>query len=106
MNENFEQIEYQYPPKGKIITSMIMGICSVSMGWYPFIFSIPCIVFGIVALALSKQCAGAPEKFNPMLKAARITGIIGLILSIISTIFWIVFIVLVANEASGSYYYY
>lgn len=96
MNENFEQVEYQYPPKGKIITSMIMGICSVSMWWYPFIFSIPCIVFGIMALVLSKQCVGAPEKFLPMLKAARITGIIGLILSILWTILFTVLIVAAA----------
>ena len=86
MNENFEQVEYQYPPKGKIITSMIMGICSVSMWWYPWIFSIPCIVFGIVALVLAGQCSGAPDKFLPMLKAARITGIIGLILSVLWTV--------------------
>lgn len=96
MNENFEQVEYQYPPKGKIITSMIMGICSVSMWWYPFIFSIPCIVFGIVALSLSGQCAGAPDKFLPMLKTARITGIIGLILSVLWTILFTVLIFVAA----------
>ena len=89
MNENFEQVEYQYPPKGKIITSMIMGICSVSMGWYPFIFSIPCIVFGIVALVLANGCANAPAKFAGMVKAGRITGIIGLILSSLMTLLFL-----------------
>lgn len=97
MNENFEQVEYQYPPKGKIITSMIMGICSVSMWWYPWIFSIPCIVFGIMALSLSKQCVGAPEKFLPMLKTARITGTIGLILSILWTVLMTALVIFSVN---------
>lgn len=78
-----------YFPKGKAITCMIMGIVSVSLWWYPFIFSIPCIVFGIVALVLAGGCANAPEKFAGMIKAGRITGIIGLILSILWTLLFI-----------------
>ena len=85
--DNFNAAETRsYPPKGKIITSMIMGILSVSMWWYPLIFSIPCVVFGIVALCLAASCGGAPEKYKGMVKAARITGIIGLILSSVWTI--------------------
>lgn len=92
MSQYNDGFNYQYPPKGKIITSMIMGILSVSMWWYPFIFSIPCIVFGIVAISLANACEGAPEKFRPMLKAARITGTIGLILSIVYTIVMLIII--------------
>ncbi len=76
-------------PKGKAITCMIMGIVSVAIGWYPIIFSIPCIVFGIVALVLANGCAGAPAKFAGMIKAGRITGIIGLILSSLMTILFL-----------------
>lgn len=78
-----------YFPKGKAITCMIMGIVSVAIGWYPIIFSIPCMVFGIVALVLANGCAGAPAKFAGMIKAGRITGIIGLILSSLMTILFL-----------------
>ncbi len=78
-----------YFPKGKAITCMIMGIVSVAIGWYPIIFSIPCIVFGIVALVLANGCANAPAKFAGMIKAGRITGIIGLILSSLMTILFL-----------------
>ena len=81
--------------KGKAITAMIMGICSVSMWWYPFIFSIPCIVFGCVALSLANSCQVLP-KFHPMLKAGKITGIIGLILSSLWTLIFFFVIVFAA----------
>ena len=90
MMDQYNKPQYNYStPKGKIITSMIMGIVSVSIWWYPFIFSIPCIVFGIVALSLAGSCIDYPPKFAGMLKAARITGILGLIFSSIYTILWI-----------------
>lgn len=85
-----------YFPKGKAITCMIMGITSVAIWWYPFIFSIPCIVFGIVALVLAGGCQDAPEKFRGMVKAGRITGIIGLILSIIWTLLFLFLIAFAA----------
>jgi len=92
--------------KGKAITSMIFGICSVSLWWYPFIFSIPCIVFGIVALVLGNSCKyTVAPRFLPMIKAGKITGIIGLILSIVWTFLFILVIALSIN-ASSSYYYY
>lgn len=84
-----EPASQPYFPKGKAITCMIMGIVSVSIGWYPIIFSIPCIVFGIVALVLANGCANAPAKFAGMIKAGRITGIIGLILSSLMTLLFL-----------------
>ena len=99
---------HQYPPRGKMVTSMVMGIVSVSMWFYPFITSIPCIIFGIIALVLAGGCKGAPQNFRGMLKAARITGTIGIIISVLYTLLYIVIIAVLVAESSSpySYYYY
>lgn len=72
---------------GAAITSMVLGICSVSLWWYPFITSIPCLIMGIVAVVLARRESGRTDvRYQSFLKAGRITGIIGIIISILYTL--------------------
>ena len=79
--------------RGKAITAMVFGICSVTFWFYPFLTSIPCIVFGILGISLGTSCIGyLSPNFDPMIKAARITGTIGLIISILYTLLFLILI--------------
>ena len=86
--DQFSQKEnYGYRKPGAAITSMVLGICSVSLWFYPFITSIPCIIMGWVALRLAKNEEGQVDpRYNGFLKAGRITGTIGMIISILYSI--------------------
>ena len=82
-----ESVKYHKP--GAAITSMVLGICSVSLWFYPFVTSIPCIIMGFIAIHLAKKEEGqVSPKCNGFLKAGRITGIIGVIISIVFTVLW------------------
>lgn len=81
----YQKMGYHRP--GAAITSMVLGICSVSLWFYPFITSIPCIIMGFVALRIANNEDGRTDpKYNGFLKAGRITGTIGVIVSILYTI--------------------
>ncbi|MBR4342513.1 MAG: DUF4190 domain-containing protein [Lachnospiraceae bacterium] len=85
------QDEQEYPinKPGTGITSMIFGICSVSLWEVPFITSIPCIVFGIIALVLQKKRWITNPRFHGFYKAGKVTGIIGIIIASIYTLIYI-----------------
>ena len=90
-----QQNNYGYHKPGTAITSMVLGICSVSLWFYPFITSIPCIIMGFVAIRLAKKEEGCIDpKYNGFLKTGRITGLIGVI---VSTVFTIVMALLFLN---------
>ncbi len=95
---------YGYHKPGAAITSMVLGICSLSMWFYPFISSIPCIIMGIVAVRLAKSAESRtdPKHFG-FLKAGRITGIIGIIISVLYTL---IMTLIIVNAANGNYYRY
>ncbi len=78
---------YGYRKPGAAITSMVLGICSVSLWFYPYIMSIPSLIMGIVAVVLANREQGRTDpKYQGFLKAGRITGIIGIIVSVLWTI--------------------
>ncbi len=88
-----------YHRPGAAITSMVLGICSVSLWFYPFITSIPCIIMGFVALGLAKKENGMTDpRYNGMLKAGKITGTIGAIVSILYTIIFAIIIATAVNK--------
>ena len=72
--------ESERGPKGAI-TSMVLGICSVSLWFYPFITSIPCMILGFVAIRLAKREENLNSRFTGFIKAGKITGTLGLIIS-------------------------
>ncbi|MBO2517821.1 MAG: hypothetical protein CW338_11240 [Clostridiales bacterium] len=78
------------PVKGKpgaAITCMILGICSVSIWESPFITSIPCLIMGIIAVTMANRLQESTDvRFHGFLKAGRITGIIGIIISALYTL--------------------
>ena len=89
--------------RGKAITSMVLGIISICICWYPFITSIPCLIIGIVAVALSSSARQnlLPQHMG-MATAGKVTGIIGIILSALMTLAGI----FVFNSLSNVNYYY
>ena len=90
---------YGYRKPGTAITSMVLGICSVSLWFYPFFTSIPCIIMGFIARRLAINEEGRIDpKYNGFLKAGKITGIIGAIVSIVYTLFWAAIIGLAFNR--------
>lgn len=92
-----------YHRPGAAITSMVLGICSVSLWWYPFITSIPCFIMGIVAQCIANRELGqVSPKYHAFAKAGKITGIIGWIISLLYTILMTVLIIAAVKE---SYYW-
>lgn len=80
-----ESLGYHKP--GRAITSMVLGISSVSLWFYPFLTSIPCLIMGIIAVKLASNSDGQTDpKYNGFLKAGKITGIIGIIVSAVYTL--------------------
>ena len=87
-DQDSQSQQYGYHKPGRAITSMILGICSVSLWFYPFITSIPCMIMGFIAIRMANNADGRTDpKYTGFLKAGRITGIIGLIISALFTIF-------------------
>lgn len=90
---------YGYRKPGAAITSMVLGICSVSLWWYPFLTSIPCIIMGIIAISMANKEQGRTDpKFHGFLKAGRITGIIGVIIASLYTLIILFVIIGAANS--------
>lgn len=88
-------------PKGQAIKSLVFGILSIVLSFYP-IGSIIAIIFSRIAVKNAKEFTDAyPE--SPacgLAKGGRITGKIGLPLSIVMTVFWVIYIVAVAAIAA------
>lgn len=99
------------PAAPNAIAAMVVGICALGTS---FIYGIPGIVCGIIALSLSGKAKRAynsnPDMYSPgsgkMIKAGFNTGLWGLILSIVIFIAAVAFFAFVISEASHSYDYY
>jgi len=74
-------------PNGLGIASLVLGIVSIVLFWLPFIG----IVMGIVGIILS----GKQKKISPngIATGGLVTSSIGLVISIIYTLFWIIALV-------------
>ncbi|OFX42041.1 MAG: hypothetical protein A2046_14130 [Bacteroidetes bacterium GWA2_30_7] len=92
-------------PAPKSIAAMVLGISSLGSSIIYGIFGIPC---GILAIIFAVKARNAYEK-NPsiytpgsqkMIKTGMITGIIGLILSVIILVAVIFFFVWIFNQSS------
>ena len=100
-NDSGPDESFGYSKPGKAITAMVLGISSVSLWWYPFLTSIPCLIMGIIAVSLAKSAESTTDpKYGGFIKAARITGIIGIILSAVYTV---VMLIVIVTASSGSY---
>ena len=84
------------PPLGKAIKAMVFGIISIEAGCLP-VLSILGIVFAVLARRWSMPIIRDFPYTGARLfaKAGRITGTVGLILSIIFTAFWTLYIDLI-----------
>jgi hypothetical protein len=64
-----QQLPAKSPPRGLAITSMIMGIAAVAIGWVPFVFviaavaAIAAIIFGILGLRNARRHDGYGRGF-------------------------------------------
>lgn len=103
-NNNQEwQFENEQPtapvevPKGQAISSMVFGILSIYFGFMP-IFSILGIIFsGIARSRANRFLNDYPNaSVRGIANAGRITGKIGLPVSIVFTVFWIIYFVAIA----------
>ena len=65
------------------------GITSLCCCWLPFFFSIIGIVFGALAIKQSSNYSRVASVVSGRARTGRILGIIGLVISIIVTAFWI-----------------
>lgn len=99
-NQNYYQQPAPQQPegKGKAITSMVLGICSICA-----MCSGPVgIVLGILAMNFAKKVMEQNMGGQQFAKVGKITGLIGLITSILGCVYWIVMLILtVAGVASG-----
>ena len=85
---------------------LVLGIVSIATCW---IYGVPGIICGIIALILAKNATAAyeanPEKYTSTsfnnLKAGKICGLIGLILSILFVVFIIAYVVIVLSAVSS-----
>ncbi len=89
-NQDFNK---QLPFSGKALAAMICGIVSIPCSCAYGIFGLAC---AIVSLVLLKQVEPISDQIRnaSMVKPAKICAIIGLILSILMLIFWIVLLIL------------
>ena len=90
-----------YPANPKMTAAMVLGIISCSLGaiaafaWAAGFICIGGFVCGIIALVFAHKYKDGSGKY----KAALSTGIVGLVLSAISLVVWILFL-------TGVIYYY
>ena len=77
------------PPVGDAVRAMVFGIISTQLAYIPF-FGIAGIVFAVLARRWALPIIeGYPYTGARLFaKAGRITGTVGLILSIVATAFW------------------
>ncbi len=81
-------------PKGT--GALVCGIASIVFSG----FAVPSLILGIIAIVLAvKAVKGAPS--NTKIKAGKICGIIGTVLSILSLLFWIILGGLIVDSISS-----
>ena len=99
-NQNYYQQPAPQQPegKGKAITSMVLGICSIC-----FMCGGPlAIVLGIIAMNFAKKVMEQNMDGQQFAKVGKITGLIGLIAGILGCVFWLIMlIVTIAGVASS-----
>lgn len=108
-----EQEKYQTEvkkllPAPKSVAAMVLGICSVGSSFIYGIFGIPT---GILAIIFAVKARNAyelnPEKYTlgsqKMIRTGMITGIIGLILSVLVIIGIVFLFMWIAKESSHHY---
>ena len=74
--------------KGSSVSAMVLGIISAAVCWYP-VGSIAGIILGAIALAKAKKFKKENGKLDGKGKAAKVTGLVGLIGGIVMTLVWI-----------------
>ncbi|MBO7570726.1 MAG: DUF4190 domain-containing protein [Bacteroidales bacterium] len=86
-----DQIQKQNAPYA--VAALVLGICSIVFGCM-----IVGLVCGIVGLVLAKKGTeafnAAPDQYagDGMLRAGKITSIIGIILSALGIIYWVIWV--------------
>jgi hypothetical protein len=99
------QGSYQSPPytgappqtSGKAIASMVLGISSIITC---VMYGVPGLVCGILAVIFSKQAmtnvrnGTAPQSSIGMAKAGKVCGWVGISLSLVALLFFIVYIII------------
>ena len=93
-----ENTPVQGQSKGKSIACMVCGIASI-VASYGYGFGLIC---AIVSLVLGSQCKKAGVQ-NTFTKVGKITGIIGLILSIVLGVIMIILVAAGAAAGMSSY---
>ncbi len=100
------------PPKGEAIKTMVFGILSIYLGWFT-----PFSIVGWIFAALARKwslpiIANYPyTSAHNFAKVGRVTGTVGLWLSIVATVIWalliifyivyIVFVVMIMGMSMG-----
>lgn len=90
---------------------LVLGIISIATCW---LYGVPGIICGIIALILAKSASSAyeanPEKYTTTsfnnLKAGKICGLIGLILSVLFIVFIVVYFIFIFAAVSSFPRYY
>ncbi len=91
-----DQIQNQNAPYA--VAALVLGICSIVFGCM-FVG----LVCGIVGLVLAKKGTDAyneaPDQFtgDGMLKAGKITSIIGIILSALYIVYWVIWVAILGT---------
>jgi hypothetical protein len=96
MDENYQNDVYDAPPPptpdskdNKPLISMIMGIASIVLG------PCCCVLIGLglggAAIALSKKSTADDDKSNTFKKVGFITGIVGIVLTVLAQIVSLIF---------------
>lgn len=89
-------------PKSSNTASMVLGIISSACCWYPFV-SIAGIVLGAIAVSKVKKFKLENGELDGKGKAAKATGLVGLIGGICMTLIWaVLFIMFIATAVAYS----
>ena len=86
--------------ESKATSSLIFGILSIVLSWF-----VIGLIFAPLAMSNAKKSQTVPDPQNQkfyIALAGKITGIIGLVFSIIGTLYWIVFALILGTLGAGS----
>jgi len=95
-----DQIQKQNAPNA--VAALVLGICSIVFGCF-FIG----LICGIIGLVLAKKGTvaynEAPDQYTGegMLKAGKITSIIGIVLSALGIIYWVIWVAILGTAYAG-----
>lgn len=95
-----DQIQKQNAPYA--VAALVLGICSIVFGCM-FVG----LVCGIIGLVLAKKgydaYNAAPDQYTGegMLKAGKITSIIGIILSALYIVYWVIWVAILGTAYAG-----